>query len=163
MFTLQFGSKLTPSLELLLISAKTTVKEEKIYEHSPATFVKQSVGWSIALGVLMILTGLLAIASPLAAGIEVNVLVAWLLVFSGCAHLAFAWSRRSAGGFLWELLLGLVYAFTGGYLLVHPAVGLASLTIALGTIFSWKPYWNLFWDSRCGRLQDPVGFSWMGL
>ena len=99
---------------------------------SPVTFVKQSVGWSIGLGVLMALTGLLAIASPVAAGVAVNILVAWLLVLSGCAHLAFAWFRRSAGGFLWELVLGTVYLLIGGYMLLHPAAGLASLTIALG-------------------------------
>lgn len=98
---------------------------------SPVAFVKQSVGWSIGLGVVMILTGLLAIASPVAAGIAVNILVAWLLIVSACAHLAFAWFRRSAGGFLWELLLGIVYLLIGGYMLMHPAAGLASLTFAL--------------------------------
>jgi uncharacterized membrane protein HdeD (DUF308 family) len=98
---------------------------------SPVTFVKKSIGWSIALSVLMIVAGILAIASPLAAGIAINILVAWLLVFSGCAHLVFAWHTRSTGGLLWELLLGIVYIFIGIYLLVHPVAGLASLTIAL--------------------------------
>ena len=98
---------------------------------SPVTFVKKSVGWSIALSELMIVAGILAIASPLAAGIAINIVVAWLLVFSGCAHLVFAWYTRSTGGLLWELLLGIVYIFIGVYLLVHPVAGLASLTIAL--------------------------------
>jgi uncharacterized membrane protein HdeD (DUF308 family) len=99
---------------------------------SAAAFVKKSVGWSIALSVLMIVAGILAIASPLAAGIAVNIVVAWLLVFSGCVHLVFAWYRPSAGGFIWELLVGILYIVIGGYLLVHPVIGLASLTIALG-------------------------------
>ena len=94
-------------------------------------FVKKSVGWSIGLSVLMIVAGVLAIASPLAAGAAVNALVAWLLVLSGCVHLAFAWYRRSAGGFLWEVLVGTLYIFIGGYLFVHPVAGLAALTIAL--------------------------------
>jgi len=98
---------------------------------SAATFAKKAVNWSIGLSVLMIVAGVLAIASPLAAGVAVNVLVAWLLVFSGCAHLVFAWYTRSTGGFLWELLLGVVYIFIGVYLLIHPLAGLASLTIAL--------------------------------
>ena len=98
---------------------------------SAATFVKKAVNWSIGLSVLMIVAGVFAIASPLAAGVAVNVLVAWLLVFSGCAHLVFAWYTRSTGGFLWELLLGVVYIFIGVYLLIHPLAGLASLTIAL--------------------------------
>jgi len=42
-----------------------------------------------------------------------------------------AWQRRSAGGFLWELLVGVLYNFIGVYLLMRPLEGLASLTIAL--------------------------------
>jgi uncharacterized membrane protein HdeD (DUF308 family) len=98
---------------------------------SAAGFVKKSVGLSIALSVLMIVAGILAIASPAAAGIAINLVVAWLLLFSGGAHLAFAWYTRGAGGLIWELLVGILYIFIGGYMLVHPVAGLASLTIAL--------------------------------
>ena len=98
---------------------------------SPATILKKSVGWSIGLSVLMIVAGILAIASPLAAGIAVNVFVAWLLVFSGCVHLVFSWYTRNTGSFFWELLVGVLYVVIGGYLLVHPVAGLVSLTIAL--------------------------------
>jgi uncharacterized membrane protein HdeD (DUF308 family) len=79
----------------------------------------------------MIVAGILAIALPMAAGIAINVLVAWLLVFSGCTHLVFAWYTRSAGGLLWELLVGALYIFIAVYLLVHPVAGLLSLTLAL--------------------------------
>ena len=95
------------------------------------TIVKKSVGWSIGLSVLMILAGILAIAVPQAAGIAVNILVAWLLVFSGGAHLVFAWHTRGAGGIIWEVLVGILYILVGGYLLFSPVAGLASLTLAL--------------------------------
>lgn len=98
---------------------------------SVVSFVKKSIGWSIALSVLMILAGILAIASPLAAGIAAGILVACLLVFSGAIHLVFAWYRPSTGGFLWELIVGILYIFTGSYLLMHRVAGLASLTLAL--------------------------------
>jgi uncharacterized membrane protein HdeD (DUF308 family) len=98
---------------------------------SAAAFVKKSVGWSIGLSVLMIVAGILAIASPLVAGITIDVLVAWLLVFSGAVHLVFSWNTRTAGGLIWELLLGILYIFIGVYLLMHPLAGLMSLTIAL--------------------------------
>ena len=98
---------------------------------SVGTIVKKSVGWSIGLSVLMIVAGFLAIAVPQAAGIAVNILVAWLLVFSGAAHLVFAWHTRTTGVMLWELLLGILYIFIGAYLLFHPVAGLASLTLAL--------------------------------
>ena len=93
--------------------------------------VKESVGWSIALSVLMILAGMLAIALPQVAGITVNILVAWLLVFSGLTHFVFAWHTRTAGGLLWELLLGVLYIGIGVYLLLHPVAGLVTLTLAL--------------------------------
>jgi len=98
---------------------------------SATAFVSKSIGWSIALSVLMILAGIVAIVSPLAAGLAVNIIVAWLLIFSGCVHLVFAWFRPSAGGFLWELLLGILYGFIGIYLVMHPVAGLESLTLAL--------------------------------
>lgn len=98
---------------------------------SAATIVKKSVGLSIALSVLMILAGILAIALPTAGGIAVEVFVAWMLVFSGAMHLVFSWSTRTAGGFVWELLVGVLYIVIGAYLLMHTAAGLAALTLAL--------------------------------
>ena len=64
--------------------------------------VKRYLGWSIGLSILMILAGLLAIVMPHAAGIAVTVLVGWLLVFSGVAHLVFGWHTRNTGGLLWS-------------------------------------------------------------
>jgi uncharacterized membrane protein HdeD (DUF308 family) len=98
---------------------------------SPVTFAKEAVGWSIVLSVLMIIAGILAIAVPQAASIAVELFVGWLLVLSGCIHLVFAWYTRGAGGFFWELLLGILYIAIGVYLFMHPGVGLTALTIAL--------------------------------
>jgi uncharacterized membrane protein HdeD (DUF308 family) len=91
----------------------------------------QSVGWSIGLSVLMIVAGVLAIVIPPAAGLTVILVVAWMLMFSGAAHLVFAWHTRTTGGMLWELLLSALYIFVGAYALVHPVAGLASLTLFL--------------------------------
>ena len=93
--------------------------------------VRKSLGWSIALSVLMIVAGLLAIVIPPAAGIAITVLMGWLLVFSGAAHLVFGWHTRSTGGLLWELVLGIVYIVAGVYLLWNPLLGMVSLTLAL--------------------------------
>jgi uncharacterized membrane protein HdeD (DUF308 family) len=92
---------------------------------------KKSLNWSIAFSILMILAGIAAIAMPPAAGLAVNIVVAWLLLFSAAMHLAFAWYTRTAGAALWEVLLGLVYGVIGVYLLAQPVAGLAVLTLAL--------------------------------
>ncbi len=99
---------------------------------SVRTIANESLGWSIGLSVLMILAGLLAIALPQVAGFTVSILVGWLLILSGVAHLVFGWATRSVGsGLIWELCLGLLYVGIGFYVWLHPLAGLAALTLFL--------------------------------
>jgi uncharacterized membrane protein HdeD (DUF308 family) len=93
--------------------------------------VRTAATWSIVLSVMMVGAGLLAIVAPLVAGVAVTALVAWLLVFSGALHMGFAWRSHTAGGVVWQILLGLAYGAIGFYILAHPLPGLASLTLAV--------------------------------
>lgn len=88
-------------------------------------------GWSITGGILMVICGFLAIAIPFVSSIGIVLLVGWLILFAGMAHLYFAFRTRGIGGILWQVLLGLVYSVAGIYLIVHPLLGLLSLTIVL--------------------------------
>jgi uncharacterized membrane protein HdeD (DUF308 family) len=95
------------------------------------TIESKIAGWSIALSILMIVLGIFAIVIPPVAGVGVAIVVGWLFVLSAAAHLVFAWHVRSAGGFIWELVVGAFYLFVGTYVLLHPVAGLASLTLVL--------------------------------
>jgi len=99
---------------------------------NPVAIVKKAAGWSVMLSVLMIVAGILAIIVPPASGIAVTILVGWLMVSSGAAHLVYGWDTRSSGGLLWGMLLGILYIVTGGYVLLNPVAGLTSLTLVLG-------------------------------
>src|SRR5207302_2098845 len=100
------SGKLQPQLGLRELNARTSrgvpVNATSI---SASTIVKKALGWSIALSILMILAGCLAIAIPVAAGIAINLLVAWLLMFSGGAPSGICLAHRTSGGLMWELLL----------------------------------------------------------
>ena len=87
--------------------------------------------WSVLLSILLIIAGVLAIALPQMAGVAVDTLIAWLLMFSGVVHFVYAWHTRTAGAVLWEVLVGIAYAGVGLYLLAFPVAGLESLTLAL--------------------------------
>lgn len=100
--------------------------------------VRQSVGWSIVLSVVMILAGILAITVPVVGGISVAILVAWLLTFSGVAHLVFAWHLRTTGSFFWQLLIGILYLAIAFYILTRPAAGLMAIILG-GMIGSTWP------------------------
>ena len=93
--------------------------------------VRRATTWSIALSVLMIAVGVLAVAAPMIAGVAVTAIVAWLLALSGVLHLVFAWRAGRPGAVVWEILLGIVYGAIGLYMLLSPVAGLESLTLAI--------------------------------
>lgn len=125
---------------------------------SLGAIAKESVGWSIGLSLLMLLAGVLAIVMPPVAGIAVLAVLAWLLMFSGAVHLVFAWHTRTAGGVVWEILLGILYIFVGVYALLHPVAGLASLTLFLAIYLFMEAVLELVLSFR---LRPMPGSNWL--
>ena len=48
--------------------------------------------------------------------------VGWLLLFSGVLHFVYAFRGGGATAVLWEILLAVVYAVVGFYILANPAI-----------------------------------------
>jgi uncharacterized membrane protein HdeD (DUF308 family) len=104
-------------------------------EHSPLDLVRQASTWSIIRGALLIVFGVLAVGSPFLAAVAVSSVIAWLIVLAGLVHLILAFHVHRAGSMVWKLLVGLAYLLFGVYLLWHPVLGVASLTLMLGSLF----------------------------
>jgi uncharacterized membrane protein HdeD (DUF308 family) len=79
----------------------------------------------------MFICGILAISLPLASSIGIVILLAWLILFAGLSHLIFAFHSHSVGGFLWQVLLALIYGAAAIYMLMNPVLGVLSLTLLL--------------------------------
>ncbi|HKT31640.1 MAG TPA: DUF308 domain-containing protein [Gammaproteobacteria bacterium] len=90
---------------------------------------------SVGMSLLLILLGVLALTLPGALGMAVAILVIWTIVFSGLAHIVYAWNARATGDLVWGLSVGLMYLIAGLYLLLHPRESLASLTLVLAVLF----------------------------
>jgi uncharacterized membrane protein HdeD (DUF308 family) len=105
---------------------------------SATGIIRQAATASIGWGIAMILLGFLALCLPFAAGIGVSIAAGWIVVFGGILYGASAFAARGAGPFLWRLLAGLVYVAGGIYLIFHPALALASLTLALAALFLFE-------------------------
>ena len=75
------------------------------------------------------------VAAPMAAAAAVNVFISWLLILAGVVHLAVAFHLREAGRMIWRALVGLAYMGFGVYLITHPAIGVALLTLVLASLF----------------------------
>lgn len=119
---------------------------------------KTSVGWSITLGILLIVLGLIALAAPFIAGVFVETLIAWLLIFAGVGHLVLAWHVRGAGAHIWEALVGVAYIVVAIFLLWHPLAGLVSLTLFLGAYLLFKGIFELV---ASARIRGVPGGGWI--
>ena len=100
--------------------------------------LRANMGWSIALAVLLILAGLFALFVPVISGLAVTLIIGWFLLVAGILHFLLAWKLHTASGVIWEILLAIVYVFTGVYCIMHPLAGLASLTLFLAAYFLVK-------------------------
>jgi hypothetical protein len=76
----------------------------------------------------------------------------------GILHFLFAWKTHSTSGVLWEILLGVLYLFSGFYLLFHPVAGLASLTLLLAAYLLVK---GLMQIVHYFQLQPRHGAGWL--
>ncbi len=114
--------------------------------------------WAIVWGVLLIVFGMLAVASPFLAAVAVNGLIAWLIVFSGVVHIILAFHSHGAGSMIWKLLVGLAYVCFGAYLIMHPVIGVASLTLLLASLFLIEGILNIILFFKMRSLR---GSSWM--
>ena len=137
--------------------------------------IKTATGWSVALGVLMVILGIVAIAVPLATSAAIAFWIAWVLIGCGVIELIYAVQTRAEGGILWKLLLGAAYLVAGIYLLVNPldaAVALAwilSLFLVVQGLFEIimafqiKPAPNWGWMLFSGALTLLLGVMlWSG-
>lgn len=91
-------------------------------------------GWYIATGVLLILLGVFAVVEPITAALGVTVLVGWLLIFGGLAHLIGACAGGAAKEVIFQIAVGIAYLVAGRYSLTHPRLAIGTLTLLLGAV-----------------------------
>jgi len=96
--------------------------------------VRKVSGWVMAMAVVFIILGVLAIIEPMVAGLAIALLVGWLLIAGGVAHVVSAFSGGGAGRVIWQILLAVVYLVGGFYFITHPLLALGTLTLYLALI-----------------------------
>jgi uncharacterized membrane protein HdeD (DUF308 family) len=113
---------------------------------------------AILWGVLLIVFGMVAVGLPFLAAVAVSALVAWLIVLAGAVHVMLAWRAHGAGNIIWKLLVGIAYLCFGAYLLLHPVLGVASLTLLLASLFLIEGILNIV---LYVKMRPIHGSSWV--
>lgn len=97
--------------------------------------IKKNAGVAIAVGVISVIAGFLAIGSPLVAGLSVALLVGVMLLISGFGQLVLVFKAGSLGKGLLTAIVGILTVGVGLLLISRPGVALASLTFFLVLYF----------------------------
>lgn len=87
------------------------------------------------IGILLIITGIIALIAPFAAGLSVALLVGSMLLVGGIGYIFLTFRAGSFGAGLGSFLLGIFSTLTGLYMLAQPAAALAALTLVLAAYF----------------------------
>ena len=101
---------------------------------SLASDIKSRSAWSIFMSVLTALLGLFLIAYPMATAMITTLLLGWILIVVAIAQIVFALHSHTVGRFFAKVLLAILYGLAGVGLAFFPGVGVASLTMMLGTL-----------------------------
>jgi uncharacterized membrane protein HdeD (DUF308 family) len=140
------------------ILRSSLLEEVFMAQQTPSGIVRKASTLSILWGVSLIILGMLAVGSPFLAAVAVNAFVAWLLVLAGVVHLTVAFHTREAGSLIWRVLVGLAYLFFGVYLIMRPALGVASLTLVLASLFLVEGILNIALFFQVRSIQ---GSAWL--
>lgn len=132
---------------------------EKIYMTTDiSTQTNKGVDRSLLIGILLTVLGIVAIALPAVSTIVVETWVAAILSSAGVAKLFYAFQTRNQGGFIWKLLLSILYIGTGVMLFFNPLTGVLTLTLLLGSFLLTEGVFELI---LAFRLRPQQNWSWV--
>jgi uncharacterized membrane protein HdeD (DUF308 family) len=89
-------------------------------------------GWIVALGIIYVVAGLVALGSVVLATVATVFVVGIMMVIAGVAEVINAFQIKTWGKFLLWLLLGVLYIVAGFVTFENPLLAAALLTLLLG-------------------------------
>lgn len=101
---------------------------------SLADDIKRRATWSICMGVITALLGVLLISYPMFTATITTLLFGCTLILVGVAQFLFALHSQSIGKMFLKILLSALYGIAGVGIAFFPVAGVAALTVLLGTM-----------------------------
>jgi uncharacterized membrane protein HdeD (DUF308 family) len=88
-------------------------------------------GWFVALGVLMLIAGIIAFGNILLATAVSVFYIGAIMIVAGIFEIIHAFGVKTWGGFFWWLLSGILYAVAGYIAFSNPLLAAAVMTLLL--------------------------------
>jgi uncharacterized membrane protein HdeD (DUF308 family) len=115
-------------------------------------------GWFLALGIVLVIAGIAAIAFPFLSTIAAKIAIGWIFLIAGIAEIIHGFFVPRWSGFFWNVLIGLLYLLVGGWLAFFPLTGILTLTIVIAALFIAEGIMELIMGFR---LRPHEGWGWL--
>lgn len=89
-------------------------------------------GWIVGIGVVLLVCGIIALGSMVAATVASVFVVGIMMIISGAAEIVHAFAIKTWGRFILWVILGLLYALAGVFTVMNPLLAAGVLTLLLG-------------------------------
>ncbi|MGA8571444.1 MAG: HdeD family acid-resistance protein [Desulfobaccales bacterium] len=97
--------------------------------------LQKNWGWLLALGIISIVLGILALGSSVFFTIASMIFFGWILLIMGILELVYSFWQRHWGGFFLHLLNGILASVVGVIMIGNPAASALFLTLMLAMFF----------------------------
>ncbi len=98
--------------------------------------IQDNWGWFLALGIALVIGGVILIGAPLATSIAVTILIAAVLFVGGLVQIYNAFKTHGTASFLWNLITGVIAVIGAIVIYVNPLAGTFALTLVIAAIFT---------------------------
>ena len=113
---------------------ETTKPIGALYGYSAEDFQKNR-SWFLALGILLIIVGTIAIVYDVAATLLSVLFFGWVLIFTGVFEAVQSFWQKKWGGFFLHLIVGILAVVVGFHLVSSPKAGALLLTLVMAIYF----------------------------
>ncbi len=100
------------------------------------TMLGKAWGWFVAIGLVSLLGGILALAHPFAASFTVALIASWVFLIIGAMQVVHAFRLRHWPGYFSTLFFGLLMIGMALIFMLDPLSGVMSLTLLVAVIFA---------------------------
>jgi uncharacterized membrane protein HdeD (DUF308 family) len=113
---------------------------------------------SLWTGVFLAVLGVVALILPVFSTFVTATWIAFILLTAGFSKGIFAFQTREKGGFLWKVLLSVLYIAAGATLLFNPLTGVITITLLLGSFLLTEGVFELI---LAFRLRPQQNWTWV--
>lgn len=96
--------------------------------------LRKRSGWILGMGILLIVLGMLALATSVLWTLATMIFTGWLMIVGGILQTAHAFSFKAWSGFFVDLLMGIFYTVVGVMVIAHPGATAVALTLMIAML-----------------------------